>query len=164
MALKGEVKPMLRNAMLFGLLILCVNVSCPLGAFAQEKKSEDETKQPVAQSQKQTKHARKIKETVAKLGVGPDAKIKVKLRDQSEIKGYVSDRAEEQFVITDQDTAVGTTLTYEQVEKVDPWTAGKTMMKRDFSSPRRLGKKLGITAAIIAGAVVVLCVTTGCEN
>ena len=35
----------------------------------------------------------KVKAEIMKLGIGTDARIKVKLRDDSKLKGYVSDRA-----------------------------------------------------------------------
>lgn len=41
---------------------------------------------------------------ISKLGIGQEAKIKVKLKDGTKIKGYITEMSESQFVIIDSKT------------------------------------------------------------
>lgn len=50
---------------------------------------------------KEEKFAAKVKSNIIKIGTGPEAKIEVKLKDKTKLKGYVSEANEEQFVIVD---------------------------------------------------------------
>jgi len=58
----------------------------------------------------------KIKREVAKIGTGPDAKIDVKLKDGTKLKGYVSEIGNEHFIITDLKTGKETSVPYPQVK------------------------------------------------
>ncbi len=143
------------------LLVLClvgslISLGCVRGVNAQ-------TQDP-GSAQKETKHARKARQIISSLGVGPDALVKLKLRDKTELKGYVSKKAEQDFVVTDTTTGVETTVTYEQVQKIDKWQAVKTLIKRDLSSPGRMAKKVAIGAAIAAGAGIVVCLIARCRE
>src|SRR4029453_12466597 len=59
--------------------------------------------------------AAKVKDGVAKLGAGVDAKISVKLRDKTKLKGYVSRIEEGAFFITDSKTGAETRVAYGDV-------------------------------------------------
>ena len=48
--------------------------------------------------------AEKVKAGIGKLGTGTDARIEVKLRDKTKLKGYVSESVEDSFVIVDEKT------------------------------------------------------------
>ena len=120
--------------------------------------------QDAGSAQKETRHARKTRGIISSLGVGPEALVKLKLRDKTELKGYVSKSAEQDFVVTDRTTGVETTVTYEQVQKIDKWQAVKTFMKRDLSSPGRMARKVAIGAAITAGALIVVCLIARCQE
>jgi hypothetical protein len=56
--------------------------------------------------------AAKVKAGVAKLGIGKDAVISVKLRNKTKLKGYISQVEEEAFVIADAKTGVETQVAY----------------------------------------------------
>ncbi|HEX8919851.1 MAG TPA: hypothetical protein VF766_00140, partial [Pyrinomonadaceae bacterium] len=45
--------------------------------------------------------AEKARTIVAKLGIGKEARVEVKLRDNTKLKGYISLAEEESFTITD---------------------------------------------------------------
>ena len=47
------------------------------------------------------KHAAKIKAAVNKLGVGKDSLVKIKLRDKTKVKGYISEIVDENFTVVD---------------------------------------------------------------
>jgi hypothetical protein len=57
----------------------------------------------------------KVKAGVAKLGAGNDAKISVKLRNKTKLKGHVSRIEEEAFFITDAKTGAETRVAYGDV-------------------------------------------------
>jgi hypothetical protein len=49
-----------------------------------------------SKEQKETRFAAKVK-GIHKLGTGPDARIEVKLRDKTKLKGYVSEAGEDKL-------------------------------------------------------------------
>lgn len=67
---------------------------------------------------KEAKFAAKVKAGIAKLGTGPEARIEVKLRDKTKLKGYISEANEESFVVVDDKTGSATQVKYPQVKKV----------------------------------------------
>lgn len=66
-------------------------------------------------STKEEKFAGKVKTEIAKLGTGKDAKIKVKLKDGTKIKGYVVEAGENQFVVMNSKTGQAVPVAYPQV-------------------------------------------------
>ena len=71
-----------------------------------------------SKEEKATRFAEKVKEGISKLGTGADARIEVKLRDKTKLKGYVSEAGEDSFVIVDGKTGATSTVTYAQVKQV----------------------------------------------
>ena len=68
--------------------------------------------------EKEIRFAEKVKEGISKLGTGSEARIQVKLRDKTKLKGYVSVAGEDSFVIVDEKTGATSTVTYAQVKQV----------------------------------------------
>ena len=69
--------------------------------------------------EKEAKQVEKIKQKVAKIGTGENARITVGLKNQSkELKGNVSEIAEESFVVMNSKTKVTTTVAYRDVAYV----------------------------------------------
>ncbi len=64
---------------------------------------------------KEEKFAEKVKAEVAKLGTGTDAKIKLKLKDGTKIKGYIMEANENQFVVMNAKTGQAVPVAYLQV-------------------------------------------------
>jgi hypothetical protein len=60
----------------------------------------------------------KVKDGIAKLGVGRDARIKVHLRDKTKVAGYVSRAGDADFTVTDLETGRATEVAYGDVTKV----------------------------------------------
>lgn len=60
----------------------------------------------------------KIKAGIAKLGIGPEAKVKVTLKDKSNLEGYVVSSNDEQFVVMDSASNQAVPVSYPQVKKV----------------------------------------------
>ena len=71
-----------------------------------------------SKEEKETRFAEKVKEGISKLGTGAEARIEVKLRDKTKLKGYVSEAGEDSFVIVDEKTGATSTVTYAQVKQV----------------------------------------------
>ena len=84
--------------------------------------------------------ASEVKAQVQKIGAG--ARVEVKLRDESKVKGRVGAAGEESFTVTDSKTGAARTFDYADVARVS---------KSGGSSTR---KKILIGAAIAAGVVV----------
>jgi hypothetical protein len=68
--------------------------------------------------EKTARFAEKVKHGISKLGTGAEARIEVKLRDKTKLKGYVSEAGEDSFVIVDEKTGAAHTVTYPQVKQV----------------------------------------------
>ncbi|MFN7947521.1 MAG: hypothetical protein U0Z53_19385 [Blastocatellia bacterium] len=60
----------------------------------------------------------KIKAAVAKIGEGPQARVVIKLRDGSGLKGYIKESGEQDFVIRQAGTVKDTRVDYAQVAEV----------------------------------------------
>lgn len=59
-----------------------------------------------------------MKASIAKLGVGEDVRITVKLKDKTKLSGYLSQVKDDSFVVNDLKTGAPTTVAYAQVTKV----------------------------------------------
>ena len=68
-----------------------------------------------ADSQRDEPRIAKVKAQVAKRGVGEKARIKIELRDKKEVKGYVSQAGEDDFVVADAKTGAKSTIAYRDV-------------------------------------------------
>lgn len=69
-------------------------------------------------SEKEAKFASKVKTAIAKLGTGTEARVEVKLRDKTKIKGYVSEARQNSFVVLDSKTGMSSKIPYPQVKSV----------------------------------------------
>jgi len=68
--------------------------------------------------EKEARFAQKVKVGISKLGTGTEARLEVKLRDKTKLKGYVSEAGDESFVIVDEKTGMASTVAYPQVKQV----------------------------------------------
>ncbi len=71
-----------------------------------------------SKEEKETRRAEQVKQGIRKLGTGADARVEVKLRDKTKLKGYVSEAGEDSFVIVDEKTNTTSTVPYPQVKQV----------------------------------------------
>ncbi len=90
--------------MLIGALIFSMSAAPMTLAKSKEEKAAEFTS--------------KVKTGIAKLGVGPEARIEVKLRDKTKLKGYVSQINGDSFVIADAKTGATTEVPYPNVTSV----------------------------------------------
>ena len=61
----------------------------------------------------------RMKNRVAKLGVGSKARATIALNDGAKVKGYVYSAGDEDFVIRDRKTDASTSIRYADVKKID---------------------------------------------
>jgi hypothetical protein len=83
----------------------------------------------------------KARAKVASLGVGPNAKVEVKLHDTTKLKGYISANEQDSFTVRDSKTGSSTTVRYADVAEVKKAGSG-------FST-----KWIVISAAAVGGAI-----------
>ena len=69
-----------------------------------------------APAEKEARRAEKVRTQLVRLGTGPDARIKVVLRDRTKLEGFVSEAGADTFAVTDR-AGVTTTVGYGQVSK-----------------------------------------------
>jgi ribosomal protein S1 len=77
----------------------------------------------------------KIKARVVKLAGDPEAHVQVKLKDGRVVKGYITEVADNAFVISDRKTAATYRFTYAEVKQVK----NKTHVDNALSDPGVLG-------------------------
>ena len=97
---------MLKKMMSMLLVVLLVNLAVLSSVYAHDTKAE-----------KDAKFTEKVKTNIAKLGVGVDSKVEVKLKDGTKLKGYVSEINEDGFVVTDAN-GKSTPVPYPQTKQV----------------------------------------------
>jgi hypothetical protein len=72
----------------------------------------------ISNKEKEAKLAADVKSQITKLGIGSAARIEIKLRDKTKLKGYVQEIAEDHFVVIDDGTGAATKIAYPQVKQV----------------------------------------------
>src|SRR5581483_1132452 len=99
----GEGKVMFRKS-------LCVLLDAVLVSVLTTQPA-----QAASRAEKQAAFAEKIKAGIAKLGVGTDARVEVRLRDNTKLKGYVSEISGDNFVVTDLKNGKAARVAYPDV-------------------------------------------------
>lgn len=72
----------------------------------------------MANPEKDAKIALKVKTAIAKLGTGAAARVKIKLRDKTKIKGYISETGEDSFSVINDKTNTAIQIRYSKVKQV----------------------------------------------
>lgn len=103
----------------------------------------------VPNNEKDAALAKKVKADVMRLG--QQARVQVKLKDDTKLDGYISEISAEHFVVTDARSGASTTIAYPQVKQV----------KRNNLST---GAKIGIVVAIAAAVGIIIAVVKGRNN
>ncbi|MEP6819122.1 MAG: hypothetical protein ABJA18_06280 [bacterium] len=91
-----------------------------------------------AQSLGDSHATEKIRTKVVKMGVGVNARVEVKLRDNTQLKGYISDADQDSFTVVESKTGSSKTVSY-----------------ADTSSVKKAGSGWSAKSWIILGAVAV---------
>src|SRR5258707_2881204 len=123
---------MSKKIIVYALAALLVNLVCvSSGAMANPSKSKEQVQ------------VEKLKADIIRLGTGPDARIKIRLRDKTKITGYVSEAGESSFVVVDAKTGQPTSIPYPQVGQAKG---------NNLSS----GAKLAIVLAVLVGVLILV--------
>jgi hypothetical protein len=96
------------------LSILLVLLLATFGAIRTASAGETLTKEAKRRAALEVK----VRDGIAKLGVGRDARIKLKLHDKTKLTGYVSRAGETDFAVTDPETGQTRDVPYGDVSKV----------------------------------------------
>lgn len=97
---------MFKKFLSLALVALLMQVVSAVSAYADPK------------AEKEARKVEKIKAGIARLGIGPEARVEVKLRDKTKIKGYISEVNEDSFVVVNPNTGATSRVTYPQVGQV----------------------------------------------
>jgi hypothetical protein len=100
-------------------------------------------RQAQAETGEDARLAQQARVSVLKLGAGERARVEVKLRDDSKLKGYVSAAGADSFTVTDSKTGESNVVAYNDVAQVKKSGNGLSTMT-----------KVLIGGAVVAGAVV----------
>jgi hypothetical protein len=95
---------------------------------------------------KEQRQLEKLKAGIHRLGTGPDARIKIKLKDKTQISGYISEAGEDTFVVVDAGTGKSNIVAYPQVAKAK----GNNLSSNE---------KLAITLVVVGILAVVILLT-----
>jgi hypothetical protein len=87
--------------------------------------------------------AQQVRVSVLKLGTGERARVEVKLRDETKLKGYISAAGADSFTVTDAKTRESTVVAYNDVAQV----------KRSGNGFSTMTKVL-IGGAVAAGVII----------
>jgi hypothetical protein len=90
-------------------------------------------------AEKEVRFAGKVKAGIEKVGSGHDARVEIKLRDKTRVKGFVSEIGENDFVVTDAKTGASNKVAYANVAQVKG---------NNLSTGAKIGIGIGIGAGI----------------
>jgi hypothetical protein len=71
-----------------------------------------------SKAEKESRRVEKVKAGIAKLGTGKDARIAVRLSDNTKLSGYLSHVNDDSFIVTDLKTGATTRIAYPEVIQV----------------------------------------------
>lgn len=106
-------------------------------------------------SDKQTENQARLEVKIAKIGVGKDSGIIVKLKDGTKLNGYVSARDNDGFDLTDKKSGSVRNIKYAEVESVRD-------KKLSRAATTAIGLVIGIGGAI--GLLYLICRNGRCEE
>lgn len=104
--LKSKRKKMIKKFLVAPLLLLILNLAMTPTVWAS------------GNSEKEAKLAEKVKTGIAKLGAGTDSKVKLKLKDGTKLKGFISEISEDGFVVKNEKTGESVSVPYSSVKQV----------------------------------------------
>jgi hypothetical protein len=83
--------------------------------FAYSEDSLPDVEQPVASN---PQLAEKARIEIQRRGVGEKSRVTIRLRDRTQVKGYISQIEATSFQVTDKKTGKVSTITYDAVDRV----------------------------------------------
>ena len=89
-------------------MLLALSVSFPVNTRAQSA----------------TEVAQKARTSATHLGVNPDRRVEVKLRDKTKLKGYINAVGQDSFTLTDPRSGASQTVAYTDVSEIKKASSG----------------------------------------
>jgi hypothetical protein len=99
-------KKMIKKIIVTPLLLLILNLVITPTVWASDN------------AEKEAKLAEKVKLGIAKLGAGKDSKVKLKLKDGTKLKGYISEISEDEFFVKNEKTDEIVGVPYSSVKQI----------------------------------------------
>jgi hypothetical protein len=115
--------------------LILILVLAPIGHLVRAQQPANDVKQ-----------TEKVKTEISKRGTGQKANVTVKLRDGSEVKGFVAQAGENNFTVTDKKTGRQTEIAYVDVAKVKG---------RGLSTWAKVGIVTAIAVGVLAIVVII---------
>ena len=94
---------------------------------------------------KESRFAAKVKTAIAQLGTGPGARVEIKLRDKTKLKGYVKATNDDSFAVVDDKTSNATEIPYPQV---------KTVKGNNLSTGAKIAIGVGVAVIVIFALLI----------
>ena len=101
------------------------------------------------QAENDAQLSERVKAKVARLGVGEKARVTVRFKDGTRLKGYISEAKDAEFVVRDRKTDAPSVVRYRDVERLDS--------NRGHSTARNItiGTVVGVTSVLTVLAVII---------
>ncbi len=96
---------------------LCLVTMLVLNTYSLAYLEEPQPYAPPAEASK-ARQTEKVKLAIQQRGTGEKSKVKIRLSDKTERKGFISRIEDNSFQLTDQKTGQTATIAYDNVEKV----------------------------------------------
>jgi hypothetical protein len=96
---------------------------------------------PAARAQQQLDQTAKVKNEVVKRLNKKEEHVKVRLRNGTEVKGYITQTSENGFTLSNEKTKTGTDIAYADVANVEG---------RGMSKTKKIAIAVGVSVAIFA--------------
>ena len=97
---------MFTKCLSFALIVLLLN-AVGVGSVYADTKEE-----------KEARFTERVRENISKLGTGTDARVEVRLRNKTKLKGYISQINENSFVVVEDNTNISTEVSYQQAKQI----------------------------------------------
>lgn len=95
-------------------------------AFGFRPTSAQSVEDAVQEARPDDTRAEKVRMDVMKLGVGEKARVEIKLRDNSKLKGYIGETGDDSFTVLDTKNGSNQSIAYAEVEKVKKTGGGSS--------------------------------------
>jgi hypothetical protein len=102
------------------------------------------------QAEKNEQTLEQVKTKVARLGIGEKARVTVKYKDGTKVKGYLSQAKDEEFVVRDRRTDAPTTILYRDVARIESNRGHSTARNVAIGTAVGAGSVLTVLAVLIA--------------
>jgi hypothetical protein len=102
------------------------------------------------QAEKDAQTLEQIKVKVARLGVGERARVTVKYKDGTKLKGYISQAKDDEFIVRDRKTDAPSVVRYRDVARVESNRGHSTARNIAIGTAVGVGSVLTVLAVLIA--------------